>query len=302
MECEVRPVDVNYSQWDNTLEEKINKYHVIRLGFRQVKGMSAEEIQALISGRVKNYTSIPQLLDAGVSQAALEKLADADAFRSLGLDRRQALWEVSALHDRPVALFAGQASESAREAQISLPGMTTGEHVIQDYISTALSLKAHPVSFVREKLQLLHVLSTKEIGAAQDGVIVKVAGLVLVRQRPGTAGGICFITIEDETGFSNLVVFEKLFAKYRREILQSRLLMVEGRLQREGEVIHVIVQHCYNVSGLLRHLSVPGASGSSLFTDAHPDGPASVLPAGNMKTKGNESNPGKIFPGGRNFK
>ena len=128
-------------------------------------------------------------------------------------------------------------------------------------------MKAHPVSFVREKLQLLHILSAHELKSAKDGDFVKVSGLVLVRQRPGTASGICFITIEDETGSANLVVFENLFEKYRKEILQSQLLMVEGKLQVEGEVIHVIVSCCHNLSRLLDNLSSSYEENSSSFPD-----------------------------------
>ena len=294
---EVRPVDVNYSEWDNLLEETAGKYHAVRLGFRQIKGMREDEAQTLIKGRREAYKSIVSVRNAGVSQAALERLADADAFRSLGLDRRQALWEISALHDRPVALFEGQAPVA--EQQISLPLISQAEHVLQDYASTALSLKAHPVSFVREKLSLLHVLSSQEIRTAKDGILVKAAGLVLVRQRPGTAGGVCFITIEDETGFSNLVVFQNLFEKYRKEILQAKLLMVEGKLQREGEVVHVIVRRCFDLSKLFRGMSLqtesPGKASSS------PD-PGIVYAAGNKKTQ-RRLNPGDdVFPGGRNFR
>ncbi len=245
----VLPVDVNHSKWDNTLEEKVGQYFSLRLGFRQVKGLREPEMQ-LIKG---HYTTIQQLQDAGISQSSLEFLADADAFRSLGLDRRQALWEVSALADRPIALFEGQA---VPETQVSLPLMTQGEHVVQDYAATSLSLKAHPVSFAREKLKLLQVLSTRELDDIKDGTSVKVAGLVTVRQRPGTAKGVVFITVEDETGFANLVVFQKFFDQYRKEIIQSRLLMVEGQLQKEGEVIHVIVKRCFNYTKLLQGLAV----------------------------------------------
>lgn len=256
---EVRPVDVNMSMWDNSLEASGGERRAMRLGFRQVTGLKEEEMQVLIGARKDGYKSILALREAGVNDTALEKLADADAFRSLGLDRRKALWEVSALHDRPVAMFAGQPSESTKEVQVSLPFMTDAEHVVQDYAATTLSLKAHPVSFVREKLQLLHVKTTQEISETKDGTVVKVAGLVLVRQRPGTASGVCFITIEDETSFSNLVVFEKLFQQYRKEIVGSRLLMVEGKVQREGEVVHVIVQKCFDLTKLLRGLTGPGA-------------------------------------------
>jgi error-prone DNA polymerase len=248
---DVRPVDINLSEWDNLLEEKSASYHAVRLGFRQVSGLREDDVSLLLKGRTSEYFSVTALRDAGVSQAALEKLADADAFRSIGLDRRQALWQVSALADRPIALFEGQPSESVTEGQIELPLMTKGEHVVQDYASTSLSLKAHPVSFVREKLRALHILSTEEIKAAKDGTYVKVAGLVLVRQRPQTASGVCFMTIEDETGNTNLVIFQKLFDQYRKEILQSKLIMIEGQLQIEGEVIHVIAKRCFNFNKLL---------------------------------------------------
>ncbi len=136
----------------------------------------------------------------------LENLADADAFRSIGLDRRQALWEVS-VKDKPVAIFTRQSLQDPEEKNVKLPTMTLSEHVVRDYAATTLSLKAHPVSFVRESLEKLRVRTAASLSSAKDGDTVKVAGLVLVRQRPGTASGICFITLEDETGTTNLVVF-----------------------------------------------------------------------------------------------
>src|SRR6185312_11547768 len=200
-------------------------------------------------------TSVQQLSDAGLSQAAIEKLSDADAFRSMKLDRRQALWQAAALNDKPIFLFKGQPSESAREPQIKLPLMTDAEHVVQDYTSTGLSLKKHPVSFVREQLRMLRVVSTKDLDDIADGTPLKIAGMITVRQRPGTARGICFITIEDETGFANLVAFQGIFDQFRKEILQATLLMVEGKLQREEKVVHVIIKRCFNLTGLLHGIS-----------------------------------------------
>ncbi|GAB3934888.1 error-prone DNA polymerase [Mucilaginibacter myungsuensis] len=251
----MRPVDVNHSHWDNTLEEKDGEYCAMRLGFRQVKGLHKDDMDRLVTNRGEGYRSIGQISNAGVPQAAIERLTDADAFRSMNLDRRSALWEVPALSDKPMGLFAGQESESAHEAQVSLPLMTSAEHVVQDYASIGLSLKAHPVSFVREKLDLLHVVPTNTLADRKNGDKIKVAGLVTVRQRPGTAKGVLFVTIEDETGFSNLVVWEKMFDKYRKEILQARLLMVEGVLQIEGQVIHVVVKRCFNLNTLLSNLT-----------------------------------------------
>lgn len=286
----MRPVDINYSQWDNTLEEKDGKYCAVRLGFRQVKGLSEEDMQMLVAERGEGYTSISQLSDTGVPQTVIEKLTDADAFRSLNLDRRQALWEVPALSDKPIALFTGQPSESSKEMQVTLPFMTQAEHVVQDYAATGLSLKAHPVSFVREKLDLLHVTPTCELINRKDGDLIKVAGLVTVRQRPGTAKGILFITIEDETGFANLVVWENMFDKYRKEILQARLLMVEGKLQIEGKVIHVIVNRCFNLSNLLRGLTTPENDNQPVLTLSRAD------------EKTSTPDPREIFHKGRNFK
>jgi len=298
----VRPVDINHSFWDNTLEEKLDKLCAVRLGFRQIKGMREEDAKLLLAGRKQLYNSINQLRDIGLTQAALEKLADADAFRSLGIDRRQALWEISTCNDRPIALFAGQPSESDTEQAISLPGMSDSEHVVQDYAATSLSLKAHPVSFVREKLQQLHIITTQALTSGKNGDFVKVAGLVLVRQRPGTAKGVCFITIEDETSVANLVVFPNLFEEYRKPILQSRLLMVEGQLQREGEVIHVIVQRCYNLTKLLRNLTGANNENLPLLTLSRADEKTSPIPPQHKKTPEQQAVQKEIFPGGRNFK
>jgi len=300
---EVLPVDINYSSWDNTLEPQKGKYCPLRLGFRQVKGLNAEDMNVLLSARTTSFGSIPELRDAGVSIAALEKLADADAFRSIGLDRRQALWEVSALSDRPIGMYTGQQPEAGSEQGIQLPAMTLSEHVIQDYSAMSLSVKAHPVSFVREKLSMLQVTANSNLSKLTDGAIVKVAGLVLVRQRPGTASGIVFITLEDETGIANLVVFNKMFDQYRKEILQSRLLMVEGKLQIEGEVIHVIVKKCSNVSGLLQKLTKTESENPQLVTPYRADEKDTENYATQDKrVQRNMALQGEIFHGGRNFR
>jgi error-prone DNA polymerase len=294
---EVRPVDINFSDWDNRLEERSGRYCALRLGFRQVKGLREEDMKILIKGRKTTYTSIYELRETGLSEAALEKLADADAFRSIGQDRRKALWEVST-KDKPPALFPIRQYKDAADEKISLPEMTLSEHVVHDYATTSLSLKAHAVSFVREQLDQLRVLSTSALEKAKPGDMVKVAGLILVRQRPGTASGICFITIEDETGTANLVVFAKLFDKYRKEILQSRLLMVEGQLQREGEVIHVIVRRCYDYSKLLRGLTATREDGQLLAQMSRSDETTSPV----LTKKEKEVVQGNIFGEGRNFR
>jgi error-prone DNA polymerase len=296
---DVRPVDINYSNWDNRLEEKSGQHCALRLGFRQVKGLREEDMQLLTDSRKTGYTSIHELRETGLSEAALEKLADADAFRSIDHDRRKALWEVST-KDQPLALFSGQSPNDV-EAKIKLPAMALSEHVVHDYAAMSLSLKAHPVSFVREQLDKFHVRPVSSLETAKNGDMVKVAGLILVRQRPGTASGICFITIEDETGTSNLVVFQKLFDQYRKEIIQSRLLMVEGQLQREGEVIHVIVRRCYNFSGLLRRLTAWKDEDLASTPMSRSDEKTSPFLV-KKKTEEKEVVQGKIFPEGRNFR
>jgi error-prone DNA polymerase len=283
---EVRPVDINYSQWDNTLEEKSGNYCAVRLGFRQVKGLQFDDMQLLTDARQQPFGYVHSLLDAGVSMASLEKLADADAFRSIGLDRRRALWEVAALSDSPIGMFEGQPSESANEPQLTLPLLTDAAHVVEDYAATGLSLKAHPVSFVRPQLDSLRVMRTENLSKMKNGDAIKVAGLITVRQRPGTAKGVLFITIEDESGFANLVVWEKVFEKYRREIIQARLLMVEGKLQIEGEVIHVVAHRCYNLSPLLRGMTTNTGVESAVSTLSRAD------------ENGNEA----VFYKGRNFR
>jgi error-prone DNA polymerase len=305
----ILPIDINYSHWDNTLEQegssesssvfekkglckddfstgKIGTSLALRLGFRQIGGMREEDAQRLIAARTKPFTALHELRVIGLSDAALEKLADADAFHSIGLDRREALWKAST-KDTPVCLFKGHPAAEEKAEAVSLPEMTASEQVVQDYASTSLSIKAHPVSFIREKLSQLHVASSKDLSTKKNGDKVKVAGIVLVRQRPGTAKGVCFMTIEDETGWINAVIFANLFDRQRKEVLQSTLILLEGKLQIEGEVVHVIVKRCYDLSKLLRHLTSP-KSGSSV---------AQTLPFPADHNAGE-----KAIPGARDFK
>ncbi len=298
---EIRPVDINHSFWDNTLEEQAGKYRAIRLGFRQVKGTKAEDMTLLIEARRNPYTNIIALMDADVPLAAIERLADADTFRSIGLDRRQAIWEVSAIADKPNGMFTGQNAASASEKSIALPVMSLPEHVIHDYTSMALSLKQHPVAFIREKLTQLNIRSTHEVKhQLKDGQHLKVSGLVLVRQRPGTASGVCFITIEDETGDANLIVWGSLFETYRKEILRSTLLMVEGKVQKEGEVVHVIVSKCHDLSIMLKQLGKENYQ--RLRTLSTADNNDGTFVDERKQHEPKAAYQGEIFPQGRNFK
>ncbi|MDP4289756.1 MAG: error-prone DNA polymerase [Bacteroidota bacterium] len=297
---EVRPVDINHSQWDITLEEQTGRYHAIRLGFRQVKGLGEDDVAPLIAGRSKPYRTINDLVNAGVTQGALEKLVEADAFHSVGLARREALWEVFALQDNPTGIFTGSPSESASEEPVTLPLMTPGEQVIRDYSSLSLSLKAHPVSFARKKLDKLNVIPSGELKSMPNGAGVKVCGLITIRQRPITAKGVTFITIEDESGFVNLVVWAKVFEKYRKEILQSRLLMVEGKLQIEGEVIHVVVEKCFNLNRLIGVIAgeVNGQAGNAPEQPDQTSKRATAVKTDRISPTGTQ---GELFPS-RDFK
>ena len=273
------------------LEEKAGEYCAVRLGFRQIKGIREEDIQLLIARREKPFTGIHELRNIGLTDATLEKLAEADVFRSISLDRREALWKAST-KDTPLSIFKGQAAPEEKFENVSLPAMSDSEHVVQDYASTSLSVKAHPVSFIREKLSLLSVVSNDQLKEKKDGDIVRVAGIVLVKQRPGTAKGVCFMTIEDETGWANAVIFPNLFDEQRKEILQSTLIMLEGKLQIEGEVIHIIVHKCHNISKLLKRLSPNEEKLNSVATFAFPDRLAEPI----MPSKER-----RVFPESRDF-
>jgi error-prone DNA polymerase len=194
---------------------------------------------------------------AGVKLVTLEKLAAADAFHSLGLDRRQALWEVKALAAAaPLPLFDWTtARETGAEPEVALPRMPLCEHVVNDYQTLRLSLKAHPMSFLRARLAAARVLACHELRALRDGAFVRVAGVVLVRQRPGSAKGVVFVTLEDETGIANAVVWPKTLERFRKVVLGARLIMIEGRIQRHEDIIHIIANRLEDRSDWLSMLS-----------------------------------------------
>ncbi|MGL4964057.1 MAG: OB-fold nucleic acid binding domain-containing protein, partial [Inquilinus sp.] len=210
-----------------------------------------------------------ELLDlwrrAEVTVATLQHLADADAWRSMGLGRREALWTIRGLGDVPLPLFEAAdrsrrpgdnrpSVELASEAEVLLPGMTLGEEVIQDYQSLRLSLKAHPMSLLRRHVAGDGIVTTAEMRAAKDGTWIATAGLVLIRQRPGTSSGVIFATLEDETGVANIIVWPQVYERFRRAVVGGRLWEVRGRLQKEGLVIHLVARHVIDRSPLLREL------------------------------------------------
>ncbi|MGY6708222.1 MAG: error-prone DNA polymerase, partial [Rhizobiaceae bacterium] len=258
-DVEVRPVDVNESAWDNTLERRGDGALALRLGFRNIDGFREEDWAGpIVSNRAGGYGSLEELWRrASLPLAALKKLADADAFRSVGLDRREALWAVRRLpDDDPLPLFAAaQARELGADADAALPKMPLAEHVVADYQTTRMSLKAHPMSFLRERFRAERVLSCHEADGARDAAFVKVAGVVLVRQRPGKGNAI-FMTIEDETGICNVLLWARDFKRFRREVMSARLALVEGRIQRSEEgVVHLMASRIHDRTADLGRLS-----------------------------------------------
>lgn len=260
---ELRPVDVNHSDWDCTLEPVTpRKRHALRLGFRQVKGLAEKEIkEKLVAGRAAPFLSPAELRHrATLSRGALEKLADADAFRSMGLDRRQALWAVKGLDnaasEAPLPLLRPLAA-GFPEPLVSLPSMGLGEHVVEDYRATGLSLKQHPLALLRRELAGRGVLPCAELAAVSPVKLIKVAGLAIVRQQPATASGVIFMTVEDETGIANIVVWRKVFERFRPIVMGAKLVEVMGRLQREDRVIHLVAARFIDLSPLLRRLTNP---------------------------------------------
>ena len=253
---EIRPADVNFSDWDNTLEENGNGYRALRLGFRQIKGFRENDAVALTDARDGPYRDPADIQHrAGLSDAALERLAKTDAYGSMKLGRREALWAVRALPPAPLPLFGD--GEHRHDPDVSLPSMAIGEEVTHDYATLRLSLKTHPLALLREELAAAHVTPNERLIRTKDGTRVTVAGIALVRQRPGTASGVIFITLEDETGVANLVVWPKTFEKYRRVVMGARLIRVTGKLQREGIVTHVIADRLEDMTHRLHALSGP---------------------------------------------
>ena len=256
----MREIDVNYSSWDSLLEPvPDNKWRwAMRLGIRQIKGVKEDTAIKLLDGRTRLYRDVEDLHDrTRLPVSQLEKLAEADAFRSCGLDRRQALWQVRGLMDTPdLPLFTkADVCDRGTESHVSLPNMPLAEHVVNDYQTLGLSLKAHPLSFLRPMLARQGIIITKMLENKKDGDTVAVAGLVLVRQRPGSAKGVIFITVEDETGVANSVVWKNVFERSRATVMGSRLLIIKGQLQREDNVTHVVARELIDASADLLRLS-----------------------------------------------
>jgi len=255
---EVRPVCVNTSRWDCTLEPTDDEDRfAVRLGFRMVRSLANQHAASIVGARADQlYASVDDLWRrAAVPQAALVQLAEADAFRpAFGLARREALWAIRGLRDEPLPLFAAATARAEEivpeisEPAVSLRPMTAGSEVVEDYGHVGLSLRSHPVSFLREDLRRRRIVSCAEAMDARDGRWLEAAGIVLVRQRPGSAKGVLFVTIEDETGIANLVVWPKVFEANRRTLLSAGMLGVRGCIQCEGAVVHLVAQRISDLS------------------------------------------------------
>ncbi|WP_374447568.1 error-prone DNA polymerase [Stella sp.] len=255
---EVRPLDVNHSDWDNSLEPAADGGWALRLGFRQVDGLHEAELRRLVERRAGGYRGIEEIARrGGLHGGMLRRLADADAFRSLGLDRRQALWAVRRLpDDAPLPLFAAaDARELAEEPDPRLPEMPLAEHIVADYQTLRLSLKGHPMAMLRPVFQAEGVRTCAETTAMRDGLRTRTAGVVLVRQRPGNGKAI-FMTIEDETGVANIVLWDRDFERFRREVMGGRLLVVAGKVQKSPEgVVHLMTEAVFDRTAELARLS-----------------------------------------------
>ena len=277
-QVEIRPICVNASHWDNTLERRADRGLALRLGFRQIKGFREEDAGWIVAARGNGYPDPEALwLRAGMAPPVLERLAEADAFADMGLTRRDALWQVRAIRGQaPLPLFNDSLDgEAIEEPDVILPPMHLGEEVVEDYVSMRLTLRAHPMELLRPGIPGLTPhdrLATIPLGR------VSVCGLVITRQRPGTASGVIFLTLEDETGVSNVVVWPKVYERFRRIVMGGRLLRVTGYLQREGIVVHLIAQEIEDLSARLSELGHPMEGAVGVTTPQTDNAPRQLTP------------------------
>ena len=257
----VRPVDVNASRWDCTLEPLPGAQFAVRLGLRMVRGLANADGAKIVAARGDTPFAGPEDLwfRSGIPPAAIEKLADADAFATCetqgaaALPRRDALWRVRGLAAAPLPLFAAaDARALANEPAATLRPMSEGREVVEDYRAVQLSLRAHPLAFLRSDLARRGVVTARALETIRDGRFVEVAGIILVRQKPGSAKGVLFLTIEDETGIANGILWPDRFEAQRRTVLASAMIGMRGKVQREGQVIHVIAERIVDYTPLLR--------------------------------------------------
>lgn len=316
----ILPPDVNASAWDSDVvrvdpksarrplrdrrdgrrilsqKTRLDRHLGLQLGFRQIDGLKEAEMRRLVERRGHGYRSVADLWRrAELTPAALKHLAEADAFRSLGLDRRQALWAVKALGEAPLPLLGGLETDAGPLAP--LPEMPLSQHVLEDYRSLHLSLKQHPLSFLRETLRRRGVTPCHQLGHLKNGQKVFVAGLVLVRQRPGTASGIIFMTLEDEHGIANLVVWPRLFGEARPIVMGAHLVGCAGRVQIEGkaphQVVHVVAERLLDMTELLEKLREDSSTLSLAHQPARADEVAHPNGGDTRRAKGHDTDRGK---------
>ncbi|MGB2457047.1 MAG: OB-fold nucleic acid binding domain-containing protein, partial [Candidatus Puniceispirillaceae bacterium] len=280
----IRPVDVNFSGWDHRLESDLDNrkgHHALRLGLRLVKGLARGEGERIAASQttvsqttnggkqtVLSFSSLDDVMRrADVSAKSLQAIADADGFASLAIDRRQALWAARGLarqrlHDMPLFAHAGRRHErlAGNEPVIELPQAELGEKVAEDYRNLGLSLKAHPLDLLAKPLGLAGWQLCSHVQNAPDGKRLRIAGLVTMRQRPSTASGTVFITLEDGQGTANVIIWPKLTETYREALLRAQVLGLVGRVQRQQAVIHIIAESLFNLNGFLRHIDASSGS------------------------------------------
>jgi DNA polymerase-3 subunit alpha/error-prone DNA polymerase len=338
---QILPVDVNHSDWDCTLEESgfdknaidgrhasmrdvIRTKYAVRLGFRQVKGLAEKDLRKhLLANRGRGYASIHDLwLRSGLDKSDIERLADADAFASMGLARREALWAVRGLDMKKAAedlpLFdVADGVDLRPETKVPLPAMLPGEEVIEDYRYLSLSLKAHPVSFLRDEFKSMGITRSVDLLGVPNGRRVTIGGLVLVRQRPGSARGVIFMTLEDETGVANAIVWPKMFERYRPVVMGARLVKIQGRLQSQSGVIHTVVEHIEDLTPMLgllqkeaRRFGVSSRADETLQSSGDHrqkrrsngmEDRSSKTTTGSGDLPSYMPEPGRVMPKGRNF-
>jgi error-prone DNA polymerase len=260
---EVRPPDINASHWDSTLESTIGPKCALRLGFHQVAGLKKDDMKHFVERRTTPYRDPADLWRrGGLSKRQILALARADAFASMGLTRRDVLWAVRAFSEASLPLLEARQQLRDLEPSVSLPRLTLGEQVVDDYSTISMSLRAHPLQLLRSTLSDRRMAHSEKLREARTGDFLQMAGLVLVRQRPGTASGVVFVTLEDEFGIANLVVWPKVFEAHRRIVMGARLLGVAGKVQRDvqadgtaGIVIHLVAERLWDWSADLDRIA-----------------------------------------------
>jgi error-prone DNA polymerase len=289
------------------MKDDIKSTHALRLGFRQIKGLNKDEINTFVANRGAGYDSVRDVwLRGALDASTIERLADADCFRSLGLERRDALWAARGLNQvggqEDLPLLSRPKARNL-EPDFKLPAMIIGEHVVEDYRTLGLSLKSHPAALLRDDFSARGAIPASELENMVNGQKVRVAGLVLVRQRPGTASGVIFMTLQDETHIANIVVWGRTFERFRPEVLGARLCAVDGVVQKEGAVIHVVAERLHDYSHLLAKLS--GSEADTGMTRA--DGIRSPVEADgwshprNVRHNLSYKPAAGVMPKGRNF-